>query len=569
MRTRQHKYLDYLFDSNQQSLLDEESLVDLLPEEKADFKAAAKAKLEALRESEQEKKQAIEDTYLLAKQSSLHTAIYDADKTAIEHALAQVEKEMSDKSLYDLVEINDIDGDETAYYTTINHHHIPSPRWRFLKKRKEQLLKLKSKLDKTIKPEPPKPQPTLFVRFVKKFIEYFDNSKKLVDGVDDIVSATGRIPSVPTELVNTIAPVLNGSFGMVVQGTEAGRGLYTAIKNLKKKNPHELRDGKVTANFFIFGAGTIGFAICVTYLVAASGVVIAGSSILNIMIPAMIGIIATIGLVHNIYRYRIATAATQALIDAEKEMNQYKDDLQQLKSDIESKTEKCDQLREQLKNSKDVESITSLTTQIADLNEQIMTAQFEQIRLENKLAKHQSKLDFWMHKRSSAVRNMTFRSIEMIAAAVIIVGLILGTAAIIGAASAATFGAAMIPSAIIFTGVGIGLALKIFEHFDKKYGYKTTNFVLNTLKNAFASLFGRKPTPDLVSPPKDKHELGIEMDTMHRKPAQYNRKANDYARDQSSDNSHTKFFRSPKSPEDKQVVKSSYPLPTLTAVEEN
>ncbi len=511
MQTRQLAYLDYLFASNIQSLRDEDCLLALLPEGSA-IKKEKQNEIQAALKQAEEAHEKIKNDNDLKQSLSLSLAGFNTYKSTIKEALEQAEREIAE---YTTLKSNDFefDADGNPCYL-VNRQRIPSLRYQYLKARKEQLEGIYTKLN--VAPAATKPEPPKFFRQIKKLMEAFDSVKKFVDGVDDAVSATGRIPRVPTELVNFIAPILNGAFGIIVQGTEAARGLYTGIKNLRKKNPHPMRNGKVLANFLIFGTGTAGVAICIAYLLAITGTVVASTSILNILIPAMVGTIAAIGLAHNIYRYNVAKKMMDELAKTKTAIEACQDELEKVEKSIQKRSAQIAIEQKKLEIEKNPEKIITITNELANLNNEEMVDQAKLVELKSTLATYETKNAHWNHKRSTAVRNMTYRSLEIFAAAVIIVGLILGTAAIIGAASAATFGAAMIPSAIIFTGVGIGFALKLFEHFDKKNNYKNTNLVLNTIKNTFNKLLGRPKTPDLISPPDKKHEIGAEMDYINK-----------------------------------------------------
>jgi len=122
-----------------------------------------------------------------------------------------------------------------------------------------------------------------------------------------------------------------------------------------------------------------------------------------------------------------------------------------------------------------------------ELNKEILTQiENQQKSREELLARKQELLkekEPLKEKNTSLNRKMIFKGIENVASALVLVGVILGTSAIIGG-GIASMGA--LPLVILFTGVAIGISLKIFEYVDKE----SNQFYSNWIKK---NVFGMQP----------------------------------------------------------------------------
>lgn len=367
--------------------------------------------------------------------------------------------------------------DENGYpYYEVSGHRIPSMLGRLL-------VGIKRAAAKRTLPAP-----------VEKFLSVFDIIKKFIDIIDDVWGAIGRA-GLPKKLVSFISPILVGTIGMIVHGTEAVRSLYHAIKNIGKEKS-VLRNPKIIANAFIFSAAAAGFSASLIYLIANFSIYIAGSAFMPVIIPSMVAVIAGIGLIHNLYRYHVVM---QNINSIQLSIEIYKKEIKEHEGKIAERKAKQTALLKTLEDlDKSTPDYADTLKKNADILAQMATEDSEDqlkiVAAKQNIKKANLDIHTWNEKRSNAARHATFRGVELLATTIVIIGIILGTTAIVGAVGAASFGAAT-PLAIIITGVVLGFALKAFEHFDGKKNFRLTTKILNGLKNL---VFGQNSKSDLI-----------------------------------------------------------------------
>lgn len=319
----------------------------------------------------------------------------------------------------------------------------------------------------------------------------FDIGKKLIDVVDDVWSAMKNLLS--AETIELVGSYLIGSIGAIVHAKEGYEGIKEFNEAYHNENIGQRKTRLIASTLTIMLAGT-GIGLGGSLIAVGIGVSVAGAA----LFPALIcGFLTTIYFVGLLKRSYILNQAIEAEAKAKQELdeylqNEYPQDqarLNQLTLEIHSLEAKkqryednginqilCKRENQEHLSFEEYQSLTSyshISRQLAEKQTGYATLTNKKERLEQCYRRQQS-------ERLVAEREVAFATLEVAASALVLIGTILGTAALIGA-SIASFGIA--PLAIIVTGVVIGVVSKFLENKDEKNQHSYSRSIRNWFCN--------------------------------------------------------------------------------------
>src|SRR3990167_129175 len=349
----------------------------------------------------------------------------------------------------------------------------------------QYLLLKKKKLPEELsnKPEPTS-QPKSRLRAA------FDIGKKFIDIIDDIWSAL-RNTSIPKHIIDMLNPFLVSASGGIINVVEAIFGLKRAYKAYKNKNIGQ-RKLRIATGVGAFALGITG-TVCAGLLIASGvGAAIAGAAFMPIIIPSTLLGVYSLKLLRKTYTLHRAkqeeakakAAYYKVVMEWDNELNNFRQQGLALQSEL-KKAEKAvlEILNKKNVSTEDQEKLDSYQHYLA-LQEKLDAGYQEvQSRLESARLRYEH-----CHQETlKAERKVALSMLEAAASGLVLAGTILGLAAILGAASVASFG--VLPLALVVTGVVLGVLVKVFEKVDNK----TANKLSGSIRNFFSRLFSRKP----------------------------------------------------------------------------
>lgn len=264
-------------------------------------------------------------------------------------------------------------------------------------------------------------------------------SRKFADLLDDFLNAIRNF--LPAALAGLTA-ILVGGVGCVLHLSEVWDNIKLIYKTIKDKNIAQ-RKVKAAVGSISLLLGLSGTGISIPLVLSGFGLSIAGAALFPALIPGLLTVIFGLKLGRFFY----------ALKEARKDEVLAKALLQEV-------------IR---RNGGGIQ--------------------------DKMLKEAQDRYHFFYEQRRKAERKTAFTVLEMTCAALVTVGVALGTAALLGTAAVASLGIA--PTAIILTAVGIAVVMKIFEFVDEKMHYSLTHKIKNwfTHDEAFKPTLKKDPAP--------------------------------------------------------------------------
>lgn len=369
---------------------------------------------------------------------------------------------------------------------------IPFPRAQYLSSRLGVLKLMHPTTMKTTKPDKAVPD-TFFYKLIALIRKGFNVCKKGIDLVDDLWTAIGNT-ALPKALVSMVTPFIVGVASGIVHAVEGILGLKTVIKAATKIKT-SIRKTKIATGSIITALAGAGVGISAAYLTTGTGIVLAGSALMPAIIPALLFAVFAVALSRNLYK------------------------LHDVKNKIDEMTQKNSKLFAEIETlQKNNQLLAKKRAVFCSINTNTSPQQIEQNALElinlfSQESVNNMKLATCRHdiennnktlaglgnSLKKAEREVAFKTLELVAAAIVFIGVVLGTAAIVGAASAASFG--IVPLVICIVGVTLGMGFKIFEQVDKKKDHKLSDGIIEKLKNGLSSIFSRKNSTQPAAAP--------------------------------------------------------------------
>lgn len=336
---------------------------------------------------------------------------------------------------------------------------------------------------------------SLLSSIATKIKQVFDIVKKPIDLLDDLwpglKSAFSLVlPQKYINLIASIGPYIVGGAGTVVHLGEGMDNTKVAIKAcLDKKKPQ--RKTRIVTGFLASAFAGTGMGLSASLLAGAAGAAVAG----QIFMPSIMT-----GLLTGIYALVLARKSYSLKVTKEKELLAKeklakkqqkielldKETLRVLKKRIKSLKEQRKKLEEQINvqindNSKDIKSLQK------ELKE------CKQIR-KNELRLYQ--YNKWHEKRLVAERKVAYSALEFSLTAVMLVGTILLTSAII-ASGTLSFG--IVPVVLSLGGAIVASSCKLFEYIDSKHDYTISGTIRSWAINVWQHLFTRSENKNTKS----------------------------------------------------------------------
>lgn len=439
----------------------------------------------------------------------------DTEKVTIE----QIDLELNE--IYDIKKPEKLDENFDFYHFHSLALGFISPRVRYLLDKRRDLIARKkidepTQKEKLAQLEIETPQTTLktfLLTALHKASVVYNVVKKIVDVIDDawriVMKPLKAI--VPPKVVSAVTPFLVGSTNLFIHFCEGVEGLIDAIKAIRKTKTVS-RKTKITTGFLIAAIGATGTGLSASYIASAAGAFVLGAQFMPVIIPALLTGIFITGLWKN----------SHILHSIKHEYQNEKAKLEQLRGRLESITKTNSERFNNLEEAKHhyISQRNRILFKLADLNNVDIETQEKLAKIDynlNSISRSQLALETQINEADDAVKNQTaraeklkekklaaerdvaFKTIELTASLVVLTGTILGTAAILGAASVATLGA--LPLAIVIVGVAIGISCKLFEYIDRKHNHKYSNGIRNFFTNTIGGLFGSKKKQEAVTRP--------------------------------------------------------------------
>ena len=478
--------LKYFNATNQQSLRDEVTwLRALLQSQARRLKAQQKLKLEELLRIQEKRLAEIEAASGQEGEGTVESCL---DRQTI-------------KAELDCYQAAGLTGNhKDSYQLNLDNVFLPFPRSIYLAIRAREISIAKSYIehDKSDeKKEETKPL-TLGRRIANKFINAYEVLKKIIDLMDDLWGSIAT-KLLPEQTVKLVSPYLVSLTGGIVHATEWVKAIF-ALKKAILKTKTAIRKTKIVSNTTTIALTSVGMGLSIAYFASGTGLAVAGASLIPVLVPAMMMGVLGVSLWRHAYQLHDVNA------QIERQKQKQRDLIANIKS-----FEKNNKI--------EVEKRTTLLARAANASVQELESIAKAIKVSYKrqndndvaLAAAQAELAAQPKlfatldiKQKKAEREVAMNTIEVVAAALVFIGALLGAAAIVGAGSVATFG--MLPLALIITGVVIGVLVKSFELIDKHFkNYAYSNAIIGKLKkgwNKVCSLFKKQP------------EAGIELDNL-------------------------------------------------------
>ena len=394
--------------------------------------------------------------------------------------------------------------DEIALYYSLQDPESGSPRLRFLLQKRQYLSVMQERLKEGLpkdahaetKDESEKKNP---------FKAIFNIGKKFIDLVDDVWSALRSV--LPHEVIETFGPILIGATGFMIhlgEGYEGGKDAYHAYQNEKIRQ----RKTRILTSALTFMLAGSGAGLSIAYIASAAGASVAGVALMPVLIPGLLTAIYGLSLWRRSYifdRSKIDEANAEweykkSFAENHPKLQRLGELITRLKERREKVSQPYKEIVEKVKRNHKLtpREIHSYHEYIGKMNH----FSGRQAKLDNRLGQLQGEMEGkWKNyqhcrqHRLEAEREVAFTAIEVAASSLVLVGIALGTAAIVGA-SIASFG--LLPLALIISGVVVGAASKIIENEDEKSNFSFTNGVRNWFINTWDKV------NNLVSPSPQK-----------------------------------------------------------------
>lgn len=426
-------------------------------------------------------------------------------------SIESIDREL--REVYEVRNINKlVDDDELVYLPYgLNGISFISLRVRYLLDRRKYLVtqqKLNEASRAEILPAPikaaPHPVKAFLLKVLHKAKAVYNVAKKIVDIIDDLWRCiTKPLKSlIPVELVNAITPFLIGSTNLFIHFCEGMEGLLDAIKAIKKTKT-VARTTKIITGFLIAAIGATGTGLSASYIASATGAVVLGAQFMPVLIPALLTCIFIVGLSKNIdilktvnKLYKKERVELKRLSEVAKQLdltNAYR--IGNLEQDKGKLIVKRNLILSSIKDIKNIaidkqEQLKAIEDKISEITKEQNFHSFKVEEAHKAVEKQKAVVEKFREKKLAAERDVAFKTIELTASLIVLAGTILGTAAILGAASVATLG--FLPLGLVITGVVIASAFKLFEYIDGKKDNKYSNGLRNFFTDKVGPLFGRK-----------------------------------------------------------------------------
>lgn len=350
-----------------------------------------------------------------------------------------------------------------------------------------------------------------FLRLLKVVKEPYDIGKKLFDIVDDLTTAILRLFA-PKAIIDSVGPILAASVGIVLHLCEGINGAWIAHKAIHREpTPSNEREanarvtkivtGILTASTAVMGVGVGIAALCALAPKVSAGYVL-GISGGPVVIAGLMTVIITYSLIRRGERFH---EAKKIEAEAKEEYQKKEVGLVRVINSLESNIAIAETRKEWLinRNSTLIKSLqvnrdNDVEKSEYEKNDKEITTLETQLRIDNKqlaeqkdlLTEEKAKYDHSRDERLDAEREVAFTTIELTASLVVLTGTILLSAALLGAATVASFGT--VPLGLLVGGAIGGFVIKVFEYVDKKNDNKFTRGIRNFFADLGESIF---PSP--------------------------------------------------------------------------
>ncbi len=374
------------------------------------------------------------------------------------HELALIDQE-----LLHFYPIDDPDNFNRNDYSTY-------PLCKLLLEKRAFLLKVKAHFEIAI-PKPDEAEPPKERKGALKAI--FDIGKKLVDTIDDVWAAMRSF--LPHQLIEAVSPILIGSVGFIIhlgEGYEGGKLAYEAYQN-EKIGQRKTRILTSVLTFMLAGAGA---GMSVAFVASAAGAAVSAGAValFPVLIPSALTAIYGLSLWRQSYIFH----------RAKEEENKAWDEYQK--------------------------ALEEMSGPLADIDNFNKESDHDHAIILGTLGGIKQHYEELREKRLEAEGNVAFTTMEVAASILVLVGLALGTTAVVGAA-AASMGIA--PLALIVTGVVFGVGTKYFEKMDEDANHVHIHKIRNWFVNTF-NYFTHKKSK-VVSEIKSENRLNMKTDSSH------------------------------------------------------
>lgn len=327
----------------------------------------------------------------------------------------------------------------------------------------------------------------------------FDVLKKIIDLSDDAWNAMKSV--LPGNVAEQVGPFLVGAVGIIVHFREGLEGLKQFREAYRNKEIGQPKTRLLISFLTIMFAGT-GVGLGTSLIAGAAGAVVSGIVLFPILICGFLTGIYSVALWRRSY---ILYCAQVAEIEAEHQYKNIEKNCNHLELLLKSHEFKLHQYDKEIEPillkkqhhedlSKDEYNIFNKYNEI---KQTINSYQSEYIVAKNRMKEQQKKCEFLSEKRLQAEREVAFGAIEVTGSVLVLIGTVLGTAALIGA-SIASMG--MFPFGIIVTGVALGLVSKFIENRDEKNNYAYSRGIKSWFQSKWNQFTNRFfSTPQLIN----------------------------------------------------------------------
>lgn len=456
-----------------------------LTQEKEAYDQAITLAQEAKQTPAQAKEILERHSFILGKMAELRAK--ELSHTAVEHHYTQ-EISAIDSELSKMLAAPDAKPHDDSINEDLDEQfYSQSPIIRFLRSKRRYFQIKKSKLET----EPTWSEPEVennAENNTSPFVKFFDVIKKLIDMSDDVWNALKGF--MPQDLANTVGPILTAGVGVVIHFREGYEGLKLALQAYKDEKIGQ-RKTRIASSVLIFMFAGTGFGLSTALILgAAAGLTIAGTLLMPTLICAFLTGIYALSLWRKGYTFdqaKIAEAKEEANYNHYK-ATEFENDHRQLNT-LKSELTQLNTQKNEF-NSRNIEFILQKCTSHQQLDDTEKTTLADYKKLTQQIAIKQNthavllakmegiehRVNFFREERLKAEREVAFGTIEVAASALVAIGTLLGTAALIGA-GIASFGA--LPTAILVTGVLLGFISKYLENKDEKNNFAYSRGIRN------------------------------------------------------------------------------------------
>ncbi len=298
----------------------------------------------------------------------------------------------------------------------------------------------------------------------------FDVFKKIIDLSDDAWNAMKSI--LPQNVAEQVGPFLIGAVGIIVHFREGYEGLKQFREVFHNKEISQSKTRLLASFLTVMLAGT-GVGLSVSLIAGAAGAAVSGIVLFPFLICGFLTGIYSVALWRRSYTLNCAQdaeiEAEQQYKNVEKKFNQLELRIKRLELLLNQYDKKIEPILLKQQHGEDLSKDEyDIFNKYKEMKQTINSYEPEYIAVKNRMKEQQKQCEYLCENRLKAEREVAFGTLEVTGSALVLIGTVLGTAALIGA-SIASMG--MLPFGLLVTGVALGLVCKFIENRDEKNNY--------------------------------------------------------------------------------------------------